>query len=78
MIISELTREQLMEIVTVQAIFTEGLRRAATVAIAHANHLVSNYAKEVPGEKMNDWAKVQVEASVILMHPAPVGPPVIQ
>lgn len=70
--LDHLTRDELIEVVLAQHVFTEGLRKVATVALAHANHLVSNYARKVPDEKMSDWAKAQVDASALLIQPAPV------
>ncbi len=73
MLINELSREELIEIVTAQAVFTHGLRAAANKALAHANHLVSNYASDVPADKMKDWAEAQIEATALLVCPAPVS-----
>lgn len=73
MLINELSREELIEVVTAQAVFTHGLRAAANKALAHANHLVSNYAADVPADKMKEWAAAQVEASALLICPAPVS-----
>jgi hypothetical protein len=71
----ELTRDQLLVLIARQAVFTDDLRRVSNAALAHANHLVSNYASDIPKDKMKDWAKAQVDASALLLHPAPVTPP---
>jgi hypothetical protein len=73
--LGELTRDQLLELIVQQVIFTEDLRRVSNAAIAHANHLVGNYASDIPKGKMKDWAKAQVAASALLLHPPPVAPP---
>ena len=73
--LDELTREQLLDLVVTQAAYLEGARQAATVALAHANHLVGNYAVDVPEGKMAEYAKAQVDASAVLLLPSPVAPP---
>ena len=73
--LDELTREQLLEIIVQQAIFTECLRRVSNVALAHAGHLVGNYTHDVPKEKTTAWANAQIDAIALLTYPAPVVPP---
>src|SRR5262245_12882920 len=55
----ELTRDQLLVLIARQAVFTDDLRSVSNAALAHANHLVSNYASDIPKDKMKDWAKAQ-------------------
>jgi hypothetical protein len=71
--LDELTRAQLLELLVEQTIFTEGLRTAASLALAHAGHLISNYARDMPDEKLKAWARAQVHASGLLLHRTPVS-----
>lgn len=73
--IDELTKAQLVALCTEQAVFTEGLRRVANVALANAGHIISNYARRVPDNKLSDWHKAMIDANALLMQPAPVQPP---
>ena len=75
MTLDELTREQLLEVVVQQAIFTECLRRVSNVALAHAGHLLGNYTQDIPKENATAWAKAHIDATALLTCPAPVVPP---
>ena len=76
MALNELTRDELIEVVLAQAVFTDGLRRVSNVALSHAGHIISNYASGMPDTLMQDWANAQIDATALLTHPAPVEPPV--
>ena len=78
MSLNELTRDDLIEVILAQAVFTEGLRKVANRALAHSSYLVSNFAKNIPDRDMKEWANAQIDATVLLTHPAPVAPPTTQ
>lgn len=69
-----MTRDELIEIVKAQSIFTYALRKVSNEALSHANHIVSNYCKRVPTDKMHAYTRAQVDASALLILPAPVTP----
>jgi hypothetical protein len=73
--IEDLTRDELIDVIKAQAFFTKGLRHVANVALSHAGHLLQNYAKDIPDDKLHDWHQAQIDATALLIHPAPVDAP---
>jgi acyl carrier protein phosphodiesterase len=73
--IDDLTRDELIEVIKAQAVFTSGLRRVANVALSHAGHLLQHYAKDIPEDKLRDWHNASIDATALLIHPAPVAAP---
>ena len=58
-------------LLSAQVEFTEKLRHAATVAVAHASHIGQNYCRAVPDDKLKDWAVAQIEFSTVSITPSP-------
>lgn len=54
-----------------QVDFTERLRRGANLAIAHASHINQNYCRDVPQEKLAEWAEAQVVFNALSVTPSP-------
>lgn len=61
----------LESLLAAQVDFTERLRHAANAAIANASHINQNYCRDVPKEKLSEWAEAQVTFNILSVTPSP-------